>query len=69
MARAGTPLPDLAPIEGCVPGVADAIEGVEMPELEISSTDIRHRVAEGHSLRYLTPPAVIAYIYAEGLYR
>ncbi len=67
-ARAGSTMPDLAAIEACVPGVAAAIERVDMPAMEISSTNIRQRVAEGRSLRYLTPPEVIAYIYEAGLY-
>jgi nicotinate-nucleotide adenylyltransferase len=37
--------------------------------LDISSTDIRARVAAGRSIRYLTPDPVCAYIAAHGLYR
>jgi nicotinate-nucleotide adenylyltransferase len=37
--------------------------------VDISSTDIRARVAAGRSIRYLTPDSVCDYITAQGLYR
>lgn len=45
------------------------IHEVVTPELEISSTDIRQRVREGRSIRYMVPDAVAEYIYKEGLYQ
>jgi nicotinate-nucleotide adenylyltransferase len=42
---------------------------LEMPLVGISATDLRQRVREGRSLRYLTPEPVIAYIAKHGLYR
>lgn len=37
--------------------------------VDISSTDIRYRVAEGLSIRYLVPPGVEMYITEHSLYR
>jgi nicotinate-nucleotide adenylyltransferase len=42
---------------------------LDMPELDISSTDLRRRVAAGASVRFLVPEAVREYIDAHGLYR
>jgi nicotinate-nucleotide adenylyltransferase len=42
---------------------------VDIPELEISSTELRQRVADGRSIRYLTPDAVASCIEERGLYR
>jgi nicotinate-nucleotide adenylyltransferase len=42
---------------------------VPMPLVEISSSDIRRRVAAGLSIRFQTPRAVEEYIRAQGLYR
>ena len=39
-----------------------------IPKLEISATDIRRRVAEGRTIRYLLPNAVADYIHQHHLY-
>lgn len=41
----------------------------EMPAVAISASAIRERVANGHSIRDLTPRPVAAYIEQHGLYR
>jgi nicotinate-nucleotide adenylyltransferase len=48
---------------------AGTIFVADMPALEISSTDIRRRCADGRSARYLVPDAVANYIKTNSLYR
>ncbi len=40
-----------------------------VPEIEIASRDIRKRVRDGKSVRYLVTPSVAEYIEKHGLYR
>jgi nicotinate-nucleotide adenylyltransferase len=42
---------------------------INAPLLEISSTEIRHRVSKGATINYLTVKAVRDYIDSHGLYR
>jgi nicotinate-nucleotide adenylyltransferase len=56
-------------LEAADPYIRERIEIIRTPTLEISSTDIRRRVAEGRSARYMTPDAVLDYIREQGLYR
>ncbi len=67
--REGYPPPDGAWLEARFPGRADRFVALPGPHLEVSSTDIRARIAAGRSVRYLVPPAVAAYIADHGLYQ
>jgi len=44
------------------------LQHVTIPPIGISSTDLRHRMAEGRSVRYMIPKPVQAYIDAHKLY-
>jgi nicotinate-nucleotide adenylyltransferase len=46
-----------------------AIERIEMPQVDVSSSMIRERVAAGRPIRHLVPDAVRELIEAEGIYR
>jgi nicotinate-nucleotide adenylyltransferase len=54
-------------------GLADdsplSLEVLQTPQIDIASRDLRRRVAEGRTIRYLVPRAVEAYIRDKGLYR
>lgn len=60
--RPGAELP-----EEVLPGIG--YHRIDAPLLEVSSTEIRMRVAAGRSIRYLVPDAVADYIERHGLYR
>jgi nicotinate-nucleotide adenylyltransferase len=60
---------DMAALEQWLPGIAASVDWVDAPLVEISATDIRQRVAAGHSIRYRVPKAVREYIEAHDLYR
>ena len=45
------------------------VRRVEVPRLEISSTDLRQRVVDGRPLDYLVPAPVVSGIERLGLYR
>jgi nicotinate-nucleotide adenylyltransferase len=67
-ARAGTQLDEAeAALERL--GASNRAEIVRMPEIGVSSTRIRRRVAQGRPIRYLVPDGVLELIEAEGLYR
>jgi nicotinate-nucleotide adenylyltransferase len=50
------------------PGPGWRFEHVTIPRLDVSSSDIRGRIAEGRPIDGLTPPAVVQFIARERLY-
>lgn len=72
VARPGSPPPDYGLLADLVsPARLAEIRShqVVMPQIGISSREIRRRVAAGSSIRYQTPRAVEKYIETAGLYR
>jgi nicotinate-nucleotide adenylyltransferase len=67
--RPGTPMPDRAALRERYGARAARIHLLEGPSLDISSSEIRARVAAGRPIRYLVPRAVEELIVSRGLYR
>ncbi|MCG8584978.1 MAG: nicotinate-nucleotide adenylyltransferase [Pirellulales bacterium] len=72
VARHGSPMPDVGALAAFV--AASRLSEIEqclvqMPLIELSSSDIRRRISAGESIRYQTPRAVEKYIETNGLYR
>jgi nicotinate-nucleotide adenylyltransferase len=67
--RGKEPPPDLEQIEQKLGTAAsDRIQTVTMPGIDLSATDIRHRVRTGHSVRFQIPKAVEVYIREHKVY-
>jgi nicotinate-nucleotide adenylyltransferase len=67
--RPGVPLPDRSALEDRFGESASRIHLLQGPSLDVSSTEIRERVAAGHAIRYLVPRGVEELITDRGLYR
>lgn len=60
---------DLSQVRCELEGGPFSVDFLEMTALSVSSSDLRARVREGKSIRYLTMGGVLDYIGAHGLYR
>lgn len=66
--RSGHPAPTPGWLAQRLPGFADRVVVLGGPHLDISASDIRARVAAGHSIEHLVPAPVAGYIEAHHLY-
>ena len=60
---------DLDRLETELPGLGQRVHWVRMPQLEISSSELRVRVRDGRPISYLLPESVEAYVREQGLYQ
>lgn len=58
-----------ASLEARLPGITQRLFVVPAPQLEISSTDLRERIAEGRPIKYQLPESVEHYIEQYCLYQ
>jgi nicotinate-nucleotide adenylyltransferase len=65
--RDGAKRRDLEEVLGRL-GRADRVTFIDMPRVDVSSTMVRRRVAEGRPVRWLVPGEVERYIATNGLY-
>lgn len=63
VSRAGSP-----PVDVGLPWQAERVRRLEIPALDVSSSDLRARAADGRPLEHLVPLAAVACIRERGLY-
>ena len=66
--RVGYPSPDFNSLAEAIPGLSQSIILLDTPQIEISSSEIRSRVARGLPIHRLVPESVERYIWEHRLY-
>ena len=66
--RPGYPLPGLKALEASIPGLSQRVTLMDKPEIDISASAIRDRVARGLSIHHLVSGPVDEYIRQHKLY-
>ena len=66
--RPGYPRPDLKALEALIPGLSQRVILMDKPEIDISASAIRDRVAQGLPISHLVPEPVDRYIREQRLY-
>src|SRR5205085_10760240 len=68
MTRSDVRQPDWAVLRAIAPDAAQRVDVLAVPDIDLSSSDLRRRVAAGEPIRYQVPEPVRAYIDEHGLY-
>jgi len=66
--RVDYPPPDLASLEGAIPGLSERVILLDSPRIDINASEIRQRVGQGLPIHHLVPEPVERYIIEHGLY-
>ena len=66
--RPGYPRPKLKKLEASIPGISQRVMVMDGPEIDISASLVRERVAQGLYIRHLVPGPVNEYIKQHKLY-
>ncbi len=67
--RPGYSRPELKSLGKSLPGISQRVIFLDKPEIDISASNIRERVAKGLSVHHLVPKPVNGYIKEHKLYR
>jgi nicotinate-nucleotide adenylyltransferase len=59
----------MAQLEASLPGISARVEIIDMPEVDISSSDLQERVRQGLPIKYQVPEEVERYIRDHELYQ
>jgi nicotinate-nucleotide adenylyltransferase len=66
--RVDFPPPDLASLDGAIPGLSKRVILLNAPRIDVNASEIRRMAREGLSIRNLVPEPVERYIKEHGLY-
>jgi nicotinate-nucleotide adenylyltransferase len=66
--RVDFPPPDLASLEGAIPGLSGRVILLDEPRIDINASEIRRMVRQGLPINNLVPEPVERYIKENGLY-